>query len=334
MKIWKGLSTWALILALVVSIAACGTKGTEDAAKQGAQTEQSKQEQKDNTETSDLKTKYPLTIKDATGEEFTFDKAPERIVSVSPAETESLFALGLDQQIVGVSDYDDYPAAASSKPKMGSIMKPNEEAVIGANADIVFTGISMKEESVKKLRDLGIKIFKVEPKTLEDIMKNIEVYGQITDRQAEAKQVIDKMKADRDSVIEAVKNVAADQKKKVYIEFSPGWTVGKGEFMDELISIAGGVNVASDVQGWVQINEENIIHSNPNVILFANDAKDYETGKPIKDIILGRSGWDQIDAIKNNQVIGVDGNLLSRPGPRLTDGLIAMAKAIYPDLVK
>ncbi|OPA76900.1 cobalamin-binding protein [Paenibacillus selenitireducens] len=333
MKSWKLLSTWALILTIALSLAACGSKeeGTKTPTE-GAQVEQS--DQGSTQESKDLKTTYPFTIKDATGEEFTFDKAPEKIVSVSPAETESLFALGLDQQIVGVSDYDDYPEAAKSKTKMGSITKPNEEAVIAANADIVFTGISMKEESVKKLRDLGIKIFKVEPKTLEDIMKNIEVYGQITDRQAEAQQVITKMKAERDQVVDAVKSVSDDQKKKVYIEFSPGWTVGKGEFMDELITLAGGVNVASDVTGWAQINEENIIHTNPDVILFANDAMDYETKKPIKDIILGRSGWDQITAIKNSQVIGLDGNLLSRPGPRLTEGLISMAKAIYPDLVK
>lgn len=333
MKSWKLFSTWALILTIALSLTACGAKDEgQKPTSEGAQVEQSGQGNAQ--ESTDLKTKYPLKIKDATGEEFTFDKAPEKIVSVSPAETEALFALGLDQQIVGVSDFDDYPEAAKSKAKMGSIMEPNVEAVIAANADIVFTGISMKEESVKKLRDLGIKIFKVEPKTLDDIMKNIEVYGQITDHQAEAQQVVTKMKAERDQVVEAVKSVPADQKKKVYIEFSPGWTVGKGEFMDELITLAGGVNVASDVTGWAQINEENIIHSNPDVILFANDAMDYETKKPIKDIILGRSGWDQIAAIKNNQVIGLDGNLLSRPGPRLTEGLISMAKAIYPDLVK
>lgn len=333
-KILQQSALWMLLLTIVFSAAACGAKNDAAEPSDSGSTKVEQGQTEEKADSSQLKTTYPLTVKDATGEEFTFDKAPERIVSVSPAETESLFALGLDKQIVGVSDYDDYPEAVNTKAKMGSITKPNEEAVIAANADIVFTGISMKKESVEKLRGLGIKIFKVEPKTLDDVMKSIELYGQITDRQAEAKQVVDKMKAERDQVVEAVKDVAADQKKKVYIEFSPGWTVGKGEFMDELITLAGGVNVASDIVGWKEISEEKIIHANPDVILYANGIVDFESKKPLEDIIRGRSGWDKINAVMNKQVIGLDQNTLSRPGPRLTEGLLSMAKAIYPDLVK
>ncbi|UJF34471.1 ABC transporter substrate-binding protein [Paenibacillus hexagrammi] len=280
------------------------------------------------------KTQYPLTIKDATGKEFTFEKAPQRIVSVSPAETEGLFAIGLGDQIAGVSDFDDYPAEATTKPKMGGITKPNEEALIAANADIIFTGVSMKTDVVEKLRAMNLKVFKVEPKTLDDAIADVLTFGKITDHQEKAEEVAAKMNADRQRVEDAVKGVKPESKKKVYIEFSAGWTVGSGEFMDELIQIAGGVNTAGDVKGWHQISEEKVIQQNPNVILFSKGVVDDKSGKSLDQIIRGRSGWDQIDAIKNNRVVGIDQNLLSRPGPRMTDGLVAMAKAIYPELVK
>ncbi|WP_174715271.1 ABC transporter substrate-binding protein [Paenibacillus sp. DCT19] len=327
-KNWKSVASLLSAAALALALAGCGNATTNEGS--GA-SQQPAQEQSQEQTTTDLKTQYPLTVTDATGETFTFEKAPAKIVSVSPAETESLFALGLDEQIVGVSDFDDYPEAATTKPKMGGVSKPNEESIIAADADIVFTGISMNEEAVKKFRDLGIVIFKTDPKSVDDVAKNIETFGQITDTQEKAQEIIAKMKQDVTDVTEAVKAVKPEEKKNVYVEFSPGWTVGKGEFMDELITLAGGNNVASDLQGWNEINEENIIAANPDVILYANDVID-ENSKTLDQIIKARSGWDQITAVKDDAVIGLDANLLSRPGPRVTEGLKAVAKAIYPDL--
>ncbi|MDD9266319.1 ABC transporter substrate-binding protein [Paenibacillus sp. GCM10023248] len=321
-------------LTTAVSLAACGQKEAEITNPSKLGGEATKAPVATATPAAAKKTAYPLKIKDATGKEFTFDKAPERIASVSPAETEALFALGLEANIVGVSDFDDYPEAAKSKPKLGSITKPNQEALIASGANIVFTGVSMKADTVEKLRQLNINVFKVEPKTLDDAMANIETYGLITDRQEQAAKLVAKMKADRQKVVDAVKDVKQENKKKVYIEFSPGWTVGSGEFMDELIKLSGGINVASDTKGWYQISEEKIIAQNPAVILFANGVIDSKSKKSLDEIIRTRSGWDAIDAVKNKQVIGLDQNLLSRPGPRLTDGLLEMAKGIYPELVK
>jgi iron complex transport system substrate-binding protein len=273
------------------------------------------------------KTVYPITVKDASGKDVTFTKAPERIVSLSPSETEVLFALGLGNKIYGVSDYDDYPAEAKSKPKMGNL-QGNTEAILAANPDIVFAGLSLNKKSVEKLTELKLNLFSVEPKTVDQAMERILQFGKITDTQEQADKVVAQMKAEKQKVVDAVKGLKDDQKKKVYIEFSPGWTVGKGEFMDDLITLAGGVNVASDLVGWKQISEEKIIQSNPDVILFANGVPDLEK------TIRGRSGWDKIAALKDNRVVGLDDNLLARPGPRVTQGLIDIAKAIYPDLVK
>lgn len=325
-KLW---SIW-LVAMLIVLLAGCGSNN--QANNQGENHTKHQQETKTPAASESQKTTYPLTLKDATGESITFDAAPQRIVSLAPSETETLFALGLDNQIVGVTDIDDYPEAAKSKPKMGSY-PVNTEAVSAAKPDVVFVAGITDAQTIKSLRGLGLKVFQFNPKTLDAVMKDIEVYGQITDHQAEAKTVIDKMNAELTQVKEAVKSVTPDQKKKVYIEFSEGWTVGKGEFMDELITLAGGVNAAADTTGWTEMNEESIIKANPDVILYAksvvNDKK-----KTLDQIIKARAGWNQLTAIKENRVIGLDDNMLSRTGPRLTEGLIEIAKAIYPDLMK
>ncbi|OAS16960.1 ABC transporter substrate-binding protein [Paenibacillus oryzisoli] len=323
-----------LAVATAISLAACAKKETEmtDPSKLGGTG--TKAPVASVTPATTKKTTYPLKVKDATGKEFTFDKAPERIASVSPSETETLFAIGLEANIVGVSDFDDYPESAKSKPKLGSITKPNTEAVIATNANVVFTGVSMDAATVENLRKVNINVFKVDPKTLDDAMNNILTFGQIMDHQEQAEKVVAKMKADRQKVVDAVKDVKQENKKKVYIEFAPGWTVGSGVFMDELITLSGGINVAADKAGWYEISEEKIIQQNPNVILFANGIVDFKSKKPLEDIIRTRGGWDAIDAVKNKRVVGLDQNSVSRPGPRLTEGLLEIAKGIYPELVK
>jgi len=344
MKRWftKALSG-LLAVGLTVALAGCGTGKTDGAstpaatpAATAAATPAATSAATSTPTPAAAKTQYPLKVKDATGKEFTFEKAPERIVSVSPAETEALFAIGLGDKIVGVSDFDDYPAEAKSKPKMGSITKPTVEALIAAKADIVFTGISMKAATVEELRKVGVNIFKVEPKTLDDVIDNILLYGKIANAQPAAENVANAMRQERQTVVDAVKGLKPEEKKRVYLEFSPGWTVGKGEFMDELVTLAGGVNIASqaDLKGWNEINEEMVIKSNPQVILYSKDIVDDKSKKTLEQIIRERSGWGKIEAVANNQVFGLDTNVLSRPGPRLTQGLHDIAKALYPNLVK
>ncbi|MBU5671850.1 ABC transporter substrate-binding protein [Paenibacillus brevis] len=330
---------WALVLlALVIALTGCGAKENNSAATNNGTNAVQNAENGNSSNTADeqaaesLSTEYPLTVTDAFGAEFTFEAAPERIVSLAPSETEGLFALGLDEQVVGVSDNDDYPEAAQAKPRMGGF-QINVEAVIAAQPDLVLAGNLVGEDVVKSLSDLGIKVYRSNPKTVEQVMENIRTVGQITDRGQVAEEVIAGMEAELKKVTDAVQSVPADQKKQVYIEFSPGWTVGKGEFMDEMITLAGGVNVASDITGWSEINEENIIQKNPDVILYAQSVID-ENNRTLAEIIKSRGGWDQITAVKEDRVVGLDDNLLSRPGPRVTQGLIQVAAGIYPDLIQ
>jgi iron complex transport system substrate-binding protein len=279
-------------------------------------------------------TVYPLTVTDASGFELTFDQAPERIVSTSPSETEILFALGLGDKIFGVSDYDNYPEAALSKPKIGGVVKPNEEAIIATNADLVVGGISMPDDISVKFRELGMKVYKTEPADVEEILTNILQLGVITNTQVKAEEIVAQMREDIRKVTDAVATLKEEDKKKVYLEFAPGWTVGSGEFLDELLKIAGGTNIAHELAGWNKVNEEKIIQDNPDVILYAADLVDYDSGKPLEEIIKNRSGWDKIKAIQDGSLTAINGDILTRPGPRITEGLLIMVEGIYPGLVK
>lgn len=317
---------------MIFTVSACG-KENVNSKEEPVQEETAKVD----SETSGVEEKatvYPLTVKDATGTELTFENAPERIVSTSPSETEILFALGLGDKIYGVSDFDDYPEEALAKPKVGGVTKPNEEVIMTAEPDLVIGGISMKDDIVEKFRGLDLKLYKTEPKELDDILNNIIQIGIITDTQQKAEELVAQMKEDIRLVTEATASIMEEDKKKVYIEFSPGWTVGKGEFMDELITLAGGINIASDLEGWNAINEETVIQDNPDVIIYTADIVDDKSGKPLEELIKSRNGWEKITAIQEERVIAIEGNIMSRPGPRITEALKQIAEAIYPDLFK
>lgn len=330
------LRQWATAVAgltLAAALAACGSGATTPNPGKLVDPPIAQSSQQEGTAQA-KRTTYPLKVTDATGKEFVFEKAPERIASTSPSETEILFALGLGDKVVGVSDYCDYPAEAKSKPKLGSITKPNEEALIATGADLVLTGVSMKAPTVDKLRELKINLYQVQPKTIDDVLANIMKMGEIFDRQAEAQKLVDQMKADRQSVVDAVKSLKPEQKKKVFIEFSPGYTVGSGEYLSELIETAGGINVYASEKGYVKLSEEKVIAENPQVILYPKNLIDDKSQKTLDQIIRERSGWDRIEAVKANRLAGVDKDTTSRPGPRITEGLKEIAKGIYPELVK
>ncbi|MDO3408694.1 ABC transporter substrate-binding protein [Saccharibacillus sp. CPCC 101409] len=335
------LLTGASALLLSLGLAACGGQSpTAEAPAPSVSESQSAQEGPADSDAAEkaadansadageeaAHTVYPLTLKDATGEEIAFDAAPTKIVSLAPSETEALFALGLDEQIVGVSDNDDYPEEAKNKPKMGGF-ELNTEAIVAAQPDVVFVADVTDDATVESLRGLGLNVFKFNPDTLEDVMDDIAVYGEITDRQAEAKTVTDKMRADIEQVRTAAAAIDEADKQTVYLEFSPGWTVGGGEFMNELIETSGAVNAAADTQGWSEVDSEAIIGKNPDVILYSKLSVDPQT---IKD----RSGWANLKAIQNDRLVALNDNLVSRPGPRITDGLIEVFNAVYPDKLK
>ncbi|WP_052947343.1 ABC transporter substrate-binding protein [Aneurinibacillus tyrosinisolvens] len=201
---------------------------------------------------------FPLTIKDSTGKEVKIDKEPQKIVSVMPSTTEIAFALGLGDKVVGVSNYDDYPKEAAAKKKVGDL-NVSIEKVVSLEPDLVLADTG-NGKAVDNLRKAGIPVIATEAKTLDDIYGMIEMIGKATGTSDKANDVVGKMKEDVKQVEEKVKSVPADKKPKVWVEVdSKLYTAGKGTFINDMIAMAGGENIASDVDGWKQLSEEKII---------------------------------------------------------------------------
>ncbi|XEC97201.1 ABC transporter substrate-binding protein [Paenibacillus tarimensis] len=338
---WKWLGkSWiaAIMIALLAALAACGGNSAEpgtngntgSAANNTAANDQAANDKANNNEEEAAadsgQTTYPLTLVDATGTEVTFEQAPQMVVSIVPSETEILFAVGAGDEVAGVDQWSNYPEEALSKPKIGDL-STNIEAVTALNPDLVVASSTMNADAITQLRELNVKVFAAAPKTLDETIAHIEEIGLIMNKQEKAAETAEQMRIVKQQVIEAVKDAP---KKKVYLEFSPGWSVGKGEFLDELLTLAGGENIAGDQTGWFAIDAEKVLQSNPEVIIYP----DFGDDNSILELIQSRPGWDQIDAVKNNQLFKVTNDPLVRVGPRLTDGLLELAKAIHPELIQ
>lgn len=309
-----------MLAMMLVFTAACGA----DANKENNTGKTTNTEQGDSYKPTEA---YPVIIKDDTNTEVKFEQAPTKIVTLAPSETEAIYAIGSGEQVVGVDEYSNYPEEAASKTKVGD-MTTNIEAVVALNPDLVLASSSMNSEAITKLRELKITVLATDPLTYDAVVAKIENLGKIMNRPTEAAAIADNMRSVKQQVTDAVKGA---EKKTVYLEFSPGWSVGSGTFLDELLTLAGGTNVAASKPGWFEVSAEEVVTQNPQLIIYPALKED---PNPIVAGINSRPGWNVIDAVKNKQLFAVTEDPLVRVGPRLADGLLELAKVIHPDLVK
>lgn len=319
LRLWRKLGLLTIVMVLTL-LAACGSKDNST-TKEETNEEQTTEQP---TANQSAATVYPLTLKDDSGTEITLEKAPTRIVTLAPSETEIAFAIGAGGNVVGVDEYSNYPEQTSAIEKVGD-MTTNIEKVTALNPDLILASVTGNTQAIEQLRALKLNVYATEPKTYDAVIAKIENIGKLLDKQQGAAEAADHMKqvkADIES------KLAGAEKPNVFIEFSTGWTVGKGEFMDELVTLAGGQNVAQE-NGWYEFDAEQIVKNNPQVIVYPSLN---ETPNSILEGIKARPGWNVIDAVKNNRLVEVPQDPLSRVGPRLADGLQALAKAIHPEL--
>ncbi|WP_256975654.1 ABC transporter substrate-binding protein [Paenibacillus sp. MY03] len=325
-KVWSAQS-WLSLLMIVLMLTLAACSGNNDKTTGGASAEPSPtaSTQPQETEATAEETVYPLTIVDVTGTELVFDKAPTAVVSIAPSETESIFAIGGGETVVGVDSNSNYPEEVKGLPQVGDYIT-NIEAVAALNPDLVLAA-SMNGDAITKLRELDIPVYVTDPKSYEEVVAKLEDLGKIMNMNTAAAEAADKMRSTLAQVTNAVKDA---EKKKVYLEISPGWTVGSGEFLDAMITLAGGTNVAASQPGWFEVNVEEVITQNPQIIIYP----EYGEGSPAEADIVARPGWSELDAVKNDAIIAVANDPLVRVGPRLADSLLELAKAIHPELIK
>ncbi len=268
-------------------------------------------------------TVYPLTVSDSLGTQLTFDAAPQSIVSVSPNMTEILFALGVGDRVIGRTDYCNYPQEAQQAASVGDLFNIDVEKILTLEPDLVIGGTLFQEDTAKRMTDLGITVAAfTDGVTVQDVYAMIETVGQITDAQEAAEACVAQMQARIDAVTAAV---AGKEAPTVYYATGFGeygdYTAGGDTFIHQLITLAGGDNIAKDVSGWVITNEA-IFEADPQIIL---------VGTGMKELFMADPLYAGLTAVAQGSVYEINDDIIGRQGPRIADAVEELAKIFHPE---
>jgi iron complex transport system substrate-binding protein len=272
---------------------------------------------------------FPVTITDDDGVAVTLDAPPERIVTFAPSATEVVFALGLGDRLVGVAGaFDDYPVAAKDIDEIGGAgdfgVDPNIEKVLSLRPDLFLT-ISGGDQWKERLRDLGVPVFTTNSTDLADVFHDIATVGRLTGTVGAAGAIVAKMQA---AAADVEARVEGDPAVRCFYEvyYPPLTTVGPDTFIGDLLGRAGCRSVSARARSdYPQWSVEDLVRQNPEVYLVSS-----ESGATPK-AVASRPGFDAVAAIAAGRVIPVDADLVSRPGPRVVEGLRLLARALHPE---
>ncbi len=269
------------------------------------------------------------SFKDALGRIVELESPPERIVSLAPSITEILYALGLGEQVVGVTQFSDYPQAALKKPKVGSYIKLNVERIIALRPDIVIgTADGNKPRIVKLLEQASIPVYIINPRKIRDILKTISTLGQVCGVRDKGKALSSELKEKVDRIY---KQTSILKKPLVFLQINskPLMTVNKMTFHHDIIRLAGGINLAGEETIiYPKISMEEILLKRPDIILISTMERGRRFAREREKWLL----WTDIPAVKNNRIHAIDSNLMDRASPRIILGLEKMAKLLHPEV--
>jgi iron complex transport system substrate-binding protein len=272
------------------------------------------------------------TVSDTLGREVTLNGVPTRIVSLAPSVTEILFAIGAGPQVVGVTTFCNFPPEAEALPEIGgfSVRTISVEAIVDLQPDLVIAGAASQLAVAEALEPLGIPTMIMAPDELAGVFANIEQLGAVTGNEAQAAATLGEMRARIDAVAATVAEIPAEQRPRVFWEVfdEPLMTAGPNTFAGQLLSIAGAENIFADAsEDYPQISAEAVVERNPGVIM----GSDSHAEKLTPEMVAARPGWSEIAAVRDGRIYLINGDVSSRPGPRLADALEAMVRALYPE---
>lgn len=266
-------------------------------------------------------------------------EVPQRIVSLAPGITEILFALGVGDRVVGVTDWCDYPPAAKDKPSVGGYINFSIEKVVGLEPDLAIGAHGIDLSRLERLESLGIRTYAEDPKTFEDVIGQIERIGRMVGAQQRARDIAARMRRDIRDVTSRVAAVAQKPKPRVMYGSweAPVFVAGPDNFIDEAIRTVGGANIAADAgTPWpTGYSIEKIVAHDPQVMVRGfNPTHGGSMGERARDVAALKNDavWGTIAAVRTGRVHWMNENLLVRPGPRLTEGLKQIGRFIHPDL--
>ena len=279
-------------------------------------------------------TPAPIALTDGLGREVTLEGPAQRVASLAPSNIEILFALGAGSQVIARDAFTDFPEEARQLADIGGgFGEINTEMLLSLKPDLVLAAEINATDNVQMLEDLGFKVFYLSnPTDLEGMYENLRLVARMVGRDAEAEALIENLMRRVEDVDAKVAGV--EERPLVFYELdatdpNAPWTSGPGTFIDLLITRAGGRNLGSALPDpWVQMSVEEIITQDPEIILLG----DYTLGGIKPEDVVARPGWEAINAVQEGKVYPFDDNLVSRPGPRMVDGLEALAKLLHPEL--
>jgi iron complex transport system substrate-binding protein len=273
-------------------------------------------------------TAYPLKVVDSYDRTVTIEKEPKRIITIAPNMAETVYALDKGEEMVGRSDYDDYPAQISKIPTVGQLTDPSLEKIVELKPDVVIASTHFSKDVVKKLEDLNIKVIVLYgEENFDGVYTTITKVGEILNANEKATKLVEDMKKKVAEIVAKVKNAS---RPSVYYVVGFGksgdYTAGKDTFIGNMLEMAGGKNAAGDETGW-KYSIEKLVEKNPDILICS---KDYDSKKGIEATI----GYKDLKAVKGGKLFEMDQNIVDRQGPRLAEGLEVMAKLIHPELFK
>src|SRR5258706_5705602 len=274
---------------------------------------------------------FPVSLTDDEGTVVKFLAAPQKIVSLTPAATEILFAIGAGPRVVAkVEDLANFPPEASSLPVVATFQGVDVEKIVAASADLVISGGAPfgQGPAVEQLRRANIPVLVVAPAKLADVLKNIQLIGSATGDGEAAAALVASMTADFDAIQAAT---AGLDHPKVFYQIdatSKIYTAATGSLLEEMLKSAGADPITTGRPTAYRLAVETLVQADPTLILLGDAAYGVTA-----DQVKARPGWDTISAVKSGNIKAVDDIVITRPGPRLLDGLRALAVAIHPDLV-
>ncbi|MDO5846474.1 MAG: ABC transporter substrate-binding protein [Methanocorpusculum sp.] len=275
----------------------------------------------------------PVTFTDDSGAEIFVAEQPNRIISLSPANTEIVFALGLNESIVGVTEYCTYPAAALAKEKVGGYSSISIERVVSLKPDLIFAADGNSEDTIAHLKRLGYTVVLLRADTIEKTMDDILLAGRATGNYAEAEAVVNAMQTGLERIASATAD--ADRPTVLHCMWTdPLWVSGNNTFQDEMITAAGGVNAAGAVEGWSALTVEKMLTLDPDIIVVdsGNGMGVGSDTEGLKSFFTGDPRMQSMKAVKNNAIYVVNADIIDRGSPRITEGVEVLASIIHPEI--
>lgn len=269
-------------------------------------------------------TDYPFTFTDSLGDEITVDEEPEKVISLSPANTEILFAVGAGERVIGKTDYCSYPEEASQVESIGTYTSPNTELIISMEPDVVFASDYIDENIREQVEAAGAEVVVFSADSVESVEDLILQAGEILNLKENAQNLVDSMNEDLKEIQEDVSSKA--ESRSAFIDIGSFYSAGPGSLLDDMLNKIDVENVAADTgETWPQLSVESIIEKNPDVYISL-----FTKAEDLKNT----SGLNELDCIKDDSIVyfeefSNEADMIQRAGPRVVDGIKVLAESIY-----